>query len=123
MKMTDYADKWRTIFKDLTDDSGCYEIDKVNIYQLASHLEELYLKIGELESNVKQIKSGEMTDTQKLELLLTELKVTAKQKTCYEHGNLYEYPDDYDATFDDGDRYGKIMFSRDLLERMGESYE
>jgi len=50
--MTDRTDDWRTIFTDLTDDSGCYEIDKVNLYKLASHLEELYLKIEELESAV-----------------------------------------------------------------------
>jgi hypothetical protein len=83
--------------------------------------------ITELHNRVEQLEKGEepkeMTGKQKLEFLLTEIKSTAKRKTCYEHGNLYEYPDDYDATFDDGDRYGKIMFSRDLLERMGESYE
>lgn len=52
--MTDYneIEKWGTIFKDLTDDGGCYEIDKVNIYKLTSHLEELYLKIAELEAKL-----------------------------------------------------------------------
>ena len=55
--MTEHTDNWRTIFGDLTDDSGCYEIDKVNIYQLTSHLEELYLKIEELESDVELLKS------------------------------------------------------------------
>ena len=50
--MTEHTDDWRTIFKDLTDDSGCYEIDKVNIYKLTSHLEELYLKIAELEAKL-----------------------------------------------------------------------
>ena len=52
--MTDRTDDWRTIFGDLTDDSGCYEIDKVNIYKLASHLEELYLKIEELEAKLNE---------------------------------------------------------------------
>jgi hypothetical protein len=55
--MTERTDDWRTIFTDLTDNSGCYEIDKVNIYQLASHLEELYLKIRELETEVELLKS------------------------------------------------------------------
>ena len=63
-----------------------------------------------------------MTDTQKLEFLLKELKSTAKRKTCYEDRDWYEYSDDHDATFDDGDRYGKITFARELLENMGESY-
>jgi hypothetical protein len=71
-------------------------------------------------------KRVEMTDKQKLEFLLTELKSTAKGKTCYDgrnDKNLYEYPDDQDVIFDDGDRYGKIMLARELLERMGESYD
>ena len=55
--MTEHTDDWRSIFTDLTDDSGCYEIDKVNIYKLTSHLEELYLKIEELESDVELLKS------------------------------------------------------------------
>jgi hypothetical protein len=50
--MTERTDDWRSIFTDLTDDSGCYEIDKVNIYKLTSHLEELYLKIEELEAKL-----------------------------------------------------------------------
>ena len=53
--MTERTDDWRTIFTDLTDDSGCYEIDKVNIYKLTSHLEELYLKIEELETQLKDV--------------------------------------------------------------------
>lgn len=55
--MTDRTDDWRTIFGDLTDATGCYEIDKVNIYKLTSHLEELYLKIRELETEVELLKS------------------------------------------------------------------
>jgi hypothetical protein len=53
--MTDRTDDWRTIFGDLTDSSGCYEMGKVNLYQLTSHLEELYLKIEELEGKVKNL--------------------------------------------------------------------
>ena len=53
--MTEKTDDWRSIFTDLTDDSGCYEIDKVNIYKLTSHLEELYLKIEELETQLKDV--------------------------------------------------------------------
>jgi hypothetical protein len=53
--MTDRTDDWRTIFGDLTDATGCYEIDRVNIYQLTSHLEELYLKIRELETQLKDV--------------------------------------------------------------------
>lgn len=49
--MTDRTDDWRTIFGDLTTD-GVYEMDKVNVYQLTSHLEELYLKIRELEEKL-----------------------------------------------------------------------
>ncbi len=67
-----------------------------------------------------------MTDTQKLELLLNEIKSTAKRKTCYDSLGAtghYHYSDDHDATFDDGDRYGKIMFARELLERIGETYD
>ena len=54
--MTERTDDWRSIFTDLTDDTGCYEIDKVNIYKLTSHLEELYLKIEELEKSNEYLK-------------------------------------------------------------------
>ncbi len=56
--MTDHTDAWRIIFTDLTNDSGCYEIDKVNIYQLTSHLEELYLTIDELQNEINMIKNS-----------------------------------------------------------------
>ena len=55
MTYYNYTDKWRHIFTDLTDDSGCYEMCKINVYQLASHLEELYLKIEELETQITRI--------------------------------------------------------------------
>lgn len=130
--MTERTDDWRTIFGDLTTD-GVYEMGKVNLYQLTSHLEELYLqnkelwkKIEALEGGEKQVKSETMTDARKLELLLTELKSTAKRKTCYDGkggGDYYEYSDDQDVIFDDGDRYGRITFARELLESIGESYD
>jgi len=50
--MTERTDDWRSIFTSLTDDSGCYEMGEVNFYHLASHLEELYLKIAELEARL-----------------------------------------------------------------------
>ena len=49
--MTDYTGDWRTIFGDLTTD-GVYEMCEINAYQLTSHLEELYLKIAELEAKL-----------------------------------------------------------------------
>ena len=55
--MTERTDDWRTIFGDLTDDSGCYEIDKVNIYKLASHLEELYLQNQELWKKIEELEA------------------------------------------------------------------
>jgi hypothetical protein len=63
--MTDRTDDWRTIFRDLTDNSGCYEIDKVNIYQLTSHLEELYLKIRELEQELEHQKEYAMEQNER----------------------------------------------------------
>ena len=52
--MTDRTDNWRSIFGSLVDDSGCYEICEINVYKLASHLEELYLKISELEARLNE---------------------------------------------------------------------
>ena len=46
-----FTDNWRTIFGDLTTD-GVYEMGEVNLYKLTSHLEELYLKIAELEAKL-----------------------------------------------------------------------
>jgi hypothetical protein len=102
------------------DMEGGDDIENIDYRSLIHIITELHKRIEKLE---KGEEPKEMTDKQKLEFLLTEIKSTAKQKTCYEYGNLYEYPDDYDATFDDGDRYGKITFARKLLESIGESYE
>ena len=46
---------WGGIFTDLTDDNGCYELGEVNFYQLASHLEELYLQNAELRDRIEQL--------------------------------------------------------------------
>jgi len=67
-----------------------------------------------------------VTDEQKLTFLLTELKLLANQKHCYDGrggDNLYYYSDDHDATFDDGSKYGLVCFARSTLESMSESYE
>ena len=53
--MTKRTDDWRTIFGDLTDSSGCYEMGKVNLYQLTSHLEELYLQNQELKERIEAL--------------------------------------------------------------------
>jgi len=47
---------WGNIFTDLTDDNGCHELGEVNFYQLASHLEDLYVLIADLQSEVNQLK-------------------------------------------------------------------
>ena len=52
--MTERTDDWRSIFTSLTDDSGCYEMGEVNYYKLTSHLEELYVKIAELEARLNE---------------------------------------------------------------------
>ena len=52
--MTESTNGWREIFGDLTDNSGCYEMGEVNYYKLTSHLEELYLKITELEARLNE---------------------------------------------------------------------
>lgn len=46
---------WSQIFCDLSDDNGLYEMGTINYYQLTSHLEELYLKIQELEAQLNEI--------------------------------------------------------------------
>jgi hypothetical protein len=58
--MTERTDDWRSIFTSLTDDGGCYEMvgtyhNSVNIYQLTSHLEELYLINAELRDRIRQL--------------------------------------------------------------------
>ena len=53
--MTERTDDWRTIFGDLTTQKSCYEMCEINAYKLTSHLEELYLKIRELETQLKDV--------------------------------------------------------------------
>ena len=53
--MTEPTNDWRSIFSSLVEDNGVYQVDKVNIYHLASHLEELYIMISELQSKVEQL--------------------------------------------------------------------
>ena len=59
--MTDRTDDWRTIFGDLTTD-GVYEMCEINAYKLASHLEELYLKIAELENVIETLRWDKIRD-------------------------------------------------------------
>jgi hypothetical protein len=59
--MTDRTDDWRTIFGDLTTD-GVYEMCEINAYKLTSHLEELYLKIAELENVIETLRWDKIRD-------------------------------------------------------------
>lgn len=67
-----------------------------------------------------------MTDEQKLKFLLTELKLAARQKNCYDengaNGIYYDYPEDSLQAFEDGQVYGWSSFARGLLEGMDENY-
>ena len=56
-KMTERTDDWRSIFTSLTDDEMRFEIDKVNIHKLTSHLEELYLINAELRDRIEQLET------------------------------------------------------------------
>ena len=71
-------------------------------------------------------KSGtEMTDPQKLTLLLGVLKKYAEMKHCYnQKGDDYTpSAGSYDDAFEDGADYGEISFARTLLEQIGVEYE
>ena len=60
-----------------------------------------------------------MTDEQKLSFLLKELHLAAEQITCYDGkggGNYYDYPEDPQTIFEDGEVYGWVTFARGLLE-------
>ena len=50
--LTERTDTWREIFISLTEDEGRYEMGEVNFYHLASHIEELYVRIAELEARL-----------------------------------------------------------------------
>ncbi len=60
-----------------------------------------------------------MTDTQKLEFLLSKLQQTADRKHC-EDGDYYSPSDNgsYDDAFDDGTDYGEVEFARSLLQQL-----
>ena len=111
----------------IKDEIDCAQIDRMEHgagWWAEKQLDEGWKKLQEsfITENIEE----KMTDTRKLELLLTELKSTAKRKTCYDGkggGDYYEYSEDLDIIFDDGDRYGKITFARELLESIGESYD
>lgn len=66
-----------------------------------------------------------MTNEEKLNFLLTELKLAAQHKNCYDFdgGDAYEYPDLNCDVFEDGEVYGWTSFARGLLKSMDESYE
>jgi len=51
--MTDRTTRWREIFSEITQDNGYYEFGKVNFYNLTSLIEDLYVRIDELESELK----------------------------------------------------------------------
>ena len=62
--MTERTDVWREIFSELIQDNGYYEKGKVNFYNLASILEDLYvenedlkLKVKTLEKDIELLKS------------------------------------------------------------------
>ena len=136
--MTELSLKWKQIFDEISL-ADKHIVGKINYYNLTSILEDLYVENAELKARVETLEkdknqwchpesslASNKTGTQKLELLLNEIKSTAKRKTCYDSlGSIghYHYSDDHDATFDDGDRYGKITFARELLESIGESYD
>lgn len=52
---------WGNIFTDLVDDNGCYEVGEVNFYQLASHLEQLYIQNAELRNRIEQMEATTKT--------------------------------------------------------------
>lgn len=62
-----------------------------------------------------------MTDTQKLEFLLSILKKEAKIKHCFDkYGDDYSTCDNgnYDDAFDDGEMYGRVECARGVLEQV-----
>jgi hypothetical protein len=67
-----------------------------------------------------------MTDEQKLNFLLTELKLAAKHKHikhCADENYDLNKVEDKQQIFEDGEMYGWVSFSRGLLECMEETYE
>ena len=65
-----------------------------------------------------------MTDEQILKFLMTELKIASLQQCCYDmKGEDYDYPEDTQEAFEDGEVYGFVSFARGLLRHIEESYE
>jgi hypothetical protein len=62
-------------------------------------------------------KGNEMTDTQKLQLLLEEIQKTASFSHCDPENSDYSPTDggSYDDAFEDGEEYGRIEYARYLL--------
>jgi hypothetical protein len=60
-----------------------------------------------------------MTDTEKLQFLLSKLQETAKRKHC-EDGDYYSPSESgsYDDAFDDGADYGEVVYARELLQQL-----
>ena len=50
--MTERTHRWREIFGEITADNGYYEVGKVNFYKLTSLIENLYVRIDELEEKL-----------------------------------------------------------------------
>lgn len=64
-----------------------------------------------------------MTDDQKLNFLLTELKLAAKHKHIKHYADEnYDFNklEDKQQIFEDGEMYGWVSFSRELLQCVGE---
>jgi hypothetical protein len=62
-----------------------------------------------------------MTDTEKLQFLISKLQKSAESKHCYDkYGDDYSPSDNgnYDDAFDDGQWYGEIDFARSLLQQL-----
>ena len=53
--MTERTNVWREIFSELIQDNGYYEKGKVNFYNLASILEDLYVQNAELKARVEAL--------------------------------------------------------------------
>jgi len=53
--MTERTNEWREIFTKIIEDNGYYEFGKVNFYNLASILEDLYVENQDLKSKVETL--------------------------------------------------------------------
>ncbi len=60
-----------------------------------------------------------MTDTEKLQFLLSKLQETADRKHC-EDGDYYSPCDNgnFDDAFEDGTDYGEVEYARSLLQQL-----